>query len=248
LRDSNRQRHRLPLPGDDEAHVWTALLSETTPRLTVLAGLLSPEEKQRAARFLRPDDQARYIVTHGILRQLLSRYLSVAPAMLGFSMSAFGKPALTQRTGERPLSFNLAHSGDVILYVVASGRRVGVDVEAIRTDLDIMELAQRQFSLQETNALKVILPPERTEAFFRCWTRKEAYVKARGEGLSFPLDKFTVTMKRDEMPELRWVENDPSGLQPWSMFHLEPLSGYAGAVVVEGRNVNLLSYPWPSSS
>jgi 4'-phosphopantetheinyl transferase len=193
---------------------------------------------------LRPDDRSRYIAAHGILRQLLGRYLSIAPAELAFGQNAFGKPLLTAGTGRTAVSFNLAHSGDLILYAFASDYRVGIDVEAINTDLDVTELAQSQFSLHEIQTLQAMMPSERTSAFFRCWTRKEAYLKARGEGLVFPLGQFSVSFAADVPPGIRWAADDPTVAARWSMFDLTPAPGYAGAIVVEHPSIHLVSRPW----
>lgn len=208
--------------------------------LTVFEDLLSDEERQTAARFLRPRDRSRYVAAHGILRQLLGQYESVAPARLVFAKNAHGKPELAPLADQPPITFNLAHSEDVIVCVVGLGRRVGVDVEAIQTDLDVMRIAESQFSQAEAEALRAISLPERGEAFFRCWTRKEAYVKARGEGLSIPLTQFTVSFGRNEPPGLKWVMDDLSAPARWSVFDFTPTPGYAGAVVVEGRPVRLI--------
>ena len=234
----------LPIPPDHEVHVWITLLSQVGSDLSALSDRLSPEEKQKAARFLRAEDRERYIVAHGGLRELLGRYLSTAPAELEFEVNAFGKPSLCPRQGVRPLSFNLAHSGDVVLYGITGGRPVGVDVEAIRADLNVLELAQGQFSTPEVGALQATRPSEQTAAFFRCWTRKEAYVKARGEGLGFPLKQFSVCFGDNEPPAVQWAADDPSASERWSVFDVVPTPGYAGAVVVEGKTGCLVSRHW----
>ncbi len=235
---------RLPRPGNGEAHVWTLWLPDVLPGLPAMEPLLAIEEARKAGRFVRSEDRSRYIAAHGILRQMLGRYLSAAPADLRFVSNDCGKPALDQPGGMPPLSFNMAHSGEVLLYVVASDHRVGVDVEAIRTDLEVMELARNQFAPQETKTLQAITRPERTEAFFRCWTRKEAYVKARGEGLGVPLKQFAVSFKQGDPPGVQWAADDPAASERWSMFDLVPAPGYAGAVVVEGRPVTLVTRRW----
>jgi 4'-phosphopantetheinyl transferase len=159
----------------------------------------------------------------------------------------FGKPELAPRPEQPPISFNMAHSGNVILYALADGSRVGVDVEAIRTDLDVMELAQAQFSPQEVDHLRAISPSEVAEAFYHCWTRKEAYVKARGEGLGFPLKQFSVSFGSNEPFAVQWASDDPLVSERWSMFGVSPAPGYAGAIIVEGRPVRLVSRHWGDS-
>jgi len=232
------------VPAADEVHVWMAWVSESTAAIPVLAELLSSVEKQVAERFLRVADRERYVVAHGILRQLLGRYVGVEPAELVFEAGKFGKPALVLGAELPPVSFNMAHSGDVILYAVAGGRRVGIDVEAVRMDRDLMELAESQFARDEIEALRVLEPIERAAAFYRCWTLKEAYVKARGEGLGFSLKEFSVTFGNREEPGVRWVSDDPQVAERWSVFGLSPAPGYAAALVVEGRPMRMLKRLW----
>jgi len=239
-----RMPAEVRLPECAEAHVWTAFVSEFSTQLSDLEQLLSREEQRAAARFRREADRDHYIIAHGILRRLLGRYLCIAPKDLDFTVNGFGKPAVALRPEQPPLSFNLAHSGDLVLYAVAINRRIGVDVEKIRSELDVMELARSQFSTPEVLALTAVSLPERLGAFFRCWTRKEAYVKARGEGFHFPLNKFAVTFGAEEMPRLSWIDHDLGASYDWSMFHLDPAPGYAGAVTVEGREVQLVSRFW----
>jgi 4'-phosphopantetheinyl transferase len=242
---NQRMPEHLSLPGENEVHVWTVLVSETLANLANLEGFLSLDEIRIAARLRRPVDRDRYVVAHGILRRLLGAYLSLAPEELVFTTGEFGKPAIVLGAKQPSLTFNLAHSGDIVLFGVAVDRRLGVDVEAIRSELDVMELAQSQFSTIEIDGLRSFSPNERIQAFFRGWTRKEAYIKARGEGLNFPLNRFAVTLKGEEVPRLQWVENEPEAPRNWSMFHLDLLPGYAGALVVEGQKINLVSYIWP---
>jgi 4'-phosphopantetheinyl transferase len=218
------------------------MLTEFGPDLASLESLLSPAEKLRAARFIRQEDRDRFIVAHGVLRQILGRYLSLDPVGLVFETGEFGKPAIVVPAGLPALSFNMAHSGDAILYVIANGRRVGVDVEAVRSDRDFMALAESQFAAEEVDTLRAAGPDERTAAFYRCWTLKEAYVKARGEGLGFSLKQFAVTFGAS--PAVRWASDDPQVAERWSVFGLSLASGYAGALIVEGRPMRLVSRQW----
>ena len=221
-----------------------AFVSESMATIPALEQLLSSDERCIAGRFLRLVDRNRYIVAHGILRQLLGRYLACEPAGLAFETGEFGKPTVVLRTERPAVSFNMAHSGDVILYAVANGCRVGVDVEAIRVDRDLMELAESQFSRDEVAALQAIESVERAAAFYRCWTLKEAYVKARGEGLGFPLKQFSVTIGSQESPAIRWVSDDPLAAERWSVFGFSPAPGYAGALMAEGRSMRRIERRW----
>ena len=234
----------IHLPGDSEAHIWTAFLSECLQQLGYYAQLLSLEERDKADRFHRPDDRARSIVSHGILRYLLGTYLSVEPAELGFVQNVFGKPSLVHCHGRPVLSFNLSHSGDVILFAVTGDHRIGVDIERIRESSELMEVARAQFSEREFNALQGLAKEEQTGAFFRCWTRKEAYIKARGEGLGFPLRQFSMSIGRVDPPVVLWVADDPEAAGRWSVSDFSDLAGYAGAVVCEGGSTRFVRRRW----
>ena len=238
---TKRISEKLHFPSGDEAHVWTVWFSQWEPHISVFELLLSTEENERAGRYVRREDRNRFVVAHGILRQLLGRYLSVEPQGLAFSLNAFGKPALIRGVGQPTLSFNLSHSGDVILYAMTAGRRVGVDIEAIRPSLDPMEIAQGQFSEREFKALLDREGAERIEAFFRCWTRKEAYLKARGEGLGYPLRNFSVSIGCDEPPQVTWAADDPDVGARWAVLPIAEIPGYAGAVVCEGGDTRFVS-------
>jgi len=234
----------IRLPEEDEVHVWNVNGADAVPALSALEGILSPEERQRADRLVLAADRRRFVAAHGILRQLLGAALGLEPSALEFVANAFGKPALGPRRGQANVSFNLAHSGGVVLIALAAGRRVGVDVELVRADFDVLELAGAVFSARERQDLASIAPAGRTAAFFRGWTRKEAYVKACGEGLSRPLRDFSVTLGPDEPPGVMGDSGDLAHPGPWSVFDLAPAAGHFGAVVVEGPPVRLLVRPW----
>lgn len=232
----------LCLPAENEVHVWTVRVTEYSDFLIDLQRLLSPAEAQAAGRFVYPADRVRYIVAHGVLRQLLSEYLGTPAQQLVFVSEKYGKPSLASMAGPPPLRFNLSHSGDLVLYGITRSRAVGVDVEAIRPDIEIMDLAKNQFSAKEMELLGETPHSDQTDAFFRCWTRKEAYLKARGEGLGYPLDRFTVELNQEDRPKILWVEDDPDAPERWSLLHLNSLDGYAGAVAVEGQGIELVAH------
>ena len=231
-------------PGRDEVHVWSIRVSSAASSLGALERLLAPDEQARAARFLREADSHRFVAAHGGLRQLLGRYLSLPPAALGFTIGEFGKPALADAAAGRALSFNLSHAGDWILIALAAGQAVGVDVEFIRPDLDFMPIARTQFSPDEVTALTAEPPGAQANAFFRCWTRKEAYLKARGQGLAYSLREFSVAFGTEARPELRWVADDPSAAGRWTVLDCAPAADYAGAVVVDGSAMRLVVRSW----
>lgn len=183
-----------------------------------------------------------------MLRFLLGQYLSMDPAALTFGVSSRGKPELAGGDGPRRLTFNLAHSGEMIVCAFAAGRRIGVDVEVLRDDVDVLEIADGQFSPMEAASLRAMQPAERLPAFFRCWTRKEAYVKARGEGLGFPLNQFAVSFLPGDPPAFQWFADDVTEIERWSMADVPLADGYAGAVVVEGKRMDLICRNWESAT
>lgn len=182
-----------------------------------LAGLLSEDERRRAERFVFERDRRRYTVARARLRQLLAERLGAAPESLQLAYSAHGKPALARRPGQRDLRFNVSHCGDVAAYAFTEGREVGVDVEEVRVLPDADEVAMRFFSQRERAAYLRLPASERPRGFFNCWTRKEAFVKAVGDGLSHPLETLDVSLA-------------PAG---WVLSSFVPAAGMVGAVAVQ---------------
>ncbi len=160
-------------------------------------------------------------------------------APLGFALGPYGKPELEGEEGEDALRFNLSHSDALALCAVTRARAVGVDLERIRARIDEVEIAERYFSLREVEQLRAVPPQLRSAAFFRCWTRKEAYIKARGEGLSHPLAQFGVSFGERDPPALFGPEPEGVPLPGWTLLSLEPGPGYAGAVVAAGTDWTL---------
>ncbi len=231
--------------GDGEVHVWQAGLELVASEIQSLFDLLSADERDRAARFHFPRDRNRFIIARGRLRSLLSRYLGVAPNQLEFDYSPYGKPALSEGCGGGSLRFNLSHSHKLALYVVARHREVGIDVEYRRADLADEEIARRFFSPREVSTLLALPAEMRLEAFFNCWTRKEAYIKARGEGLSLPLDQFDVTLAPGEAAALIRTLGDPQEASRWSLAQIFPGPGYSAALAVEGQLGEIKYWRWP---
>jgi 4'-phosphopantetheinyl transferase len=178
----------------DEISIWITELDRDQGVVKNLEQILSPEEKVRAARFHFVRDRDRFVVGRGTLRRLLGAYSKLAPEGLRFHYGPQGKPSLDTRDGGSPVYFNLAHTKGLALYAFALTREVGIDLEFIQADFSVEEIARRYFSKSEYDEL-LALPAEcRAEAFFLCWTRKEAYIKARGEGLHIDLKNFDVTL------------------------------------------------------
>jgi len=228
----------------NEVHVWKIYLK--APGLSDKRGVLSPDEQVRASRFRFHTDSDRFVAARSSLRTILARYLLTGPEELKFGVNSFGKPHLVADLDKLGLRFNLSHSHDVALLAVARNRDVGVDVEWMRSDFATEDVARRFFSRFEVNQLDSIAPELKTEAFFNCWTRKEAYIKARGEGLSFPLDQFDVAFAPDARPALLRNRREPSEVSRWTFEELAPASGYAAALAIEGNLSRLLLWDFQS--
>ena len=215
-----------PLTGLD-VHVWRVALDRPSASVAALAGLLSAEEMDRAARFVFERDRRRYIVARAALRQLIARYVGRAPDSVPFRYGKFGKPRLDGRSGP---AFNVSHSEECALIAVSRRGALGVDIEAIRELRDAEDIATRFFAPGEVARLMALPAAVRTGAFFTCWTRKEAYLKALGSGLAKPLDAFEVTFGAGEPPRLT-VLGDREETARWTVHDLRPVDGFAAALV-----------------
>jgi len=228
---------------DDEVHVWRTTLDMAESDLAKLRRILSPGERARVDRFHFEADRRRSVIGRGYLRLLLGEILGSPANELKLEYDEFGKPSLTAGQG-LPLQFNVSHSGDVILIAITVGRAVGIDVERIRTDLDLDGIAARFFSANENKVLASLAGPARYQAFFACWTRKEAYLKARGIGLSLPLDQFDVSFLPNEEPRLLATRHDPAEAGQWRLQALEVSGGYAAALAIPSSIWKLKCWNW----
>lgn len=225
--------------GADEVHCWRVSLAQPEPAIRKLAQLLNHEESARAARFHFSRDHNRFVVARAGLKLILSRYLKTNPGKIQFSYSAYGKPSLAGDHSASELQFNLGHSHEIAIYAFSLRRQLGIDIEHIRPEVSGDEIAERFFATEEVAALREVPPNGRIEAFFNCWTRKEAYIKARGEGLTFPLGDFVVTMIPGEPARLLTVRDAPQEAARWFLRELDPGPGYVAAVAVETSGWNL---------
>jgi 4'-phosphopantetheinyl transferase len=228
----------VELPAD-EVHVWRASLSQPPERLERWRGALAPDERERAARFHFERDRRRFVAARGQLREVLSRYAGLAAGDLRFLYASHGKPYLADESGGAWLRFNVSHAGELALYAVARGRELGVDIEEVRADVEHEEIAGQFFSAPEAAALRALAAGLRREAFFLCWTRKEAYIKGIGEGLSLPLDSFDVSLTPGEPAALLAVRGDAREAARWTLKDLDVGPGYHAALVAEGRDWDL---------
>ncbi|HLI09709.1 MAG TPA: 4'-phosphopantetheinyl transferase superfamily protein [Ktedonobacteraceae bacterium] len=228
---------------ENQVHVWRNFLHASQEVRDRMLSVLSEEERIRAGRFYFERDRQRWIMAHGVLRILLARYLHLEPEKLLFVSNEYGKPALAPLYESR-LEFNLSHSRDIALYALTNDRQVGVDIEYMKDGIEYDELARVSFSPNERAVLRSLPQEAKHEAFFNCWTRKEAYIKARGMGLSLPLDLFDVSLLSGKPAALLASREDPREAQRWTFQHLFPGPGYAGALAVEGSGWQLHCWQW----
>lgn len=223
---------------ENDIHVWRADLNIPAWRLKLVAQTLSSDEQQRAERFYFEQDRTHFIAGRGLLRTILGRYLDLEPSKLQFSYSFRGKPALVNTNSTETLYFNLSHSNGLALYAVTRSRSIGIDLEHVRPMPDAEKLAQRFFSPQEYAVISTLLPEQKQEAFFNAWTRKEAYLKATGDGLA-GLEQVEVSVTPGEPAELLSIQGDRQIASQWSVYQLTPAPGYIAALAVEGHNWHL---------
>lgn len=212
-----------------EVHVWYRSLNHKTAEALPYE-VLSPEEKARAARFLVDRPRIEFVLTRAALRVLLAAYLGRAPQELKFSYSAQGKPFLENDATD--LRFNVSHTDGLSALAFVRGREVGVDVEKFRPECEPAKLAERFFSASERQFISRLSGRALDQAFCRCWTRKEAYIKAKGGGLSIPLDEFDVSVAEDQPAALLATRPDPLEVGRWALYGLPVEAGYAGALAL----------------
>jgi 4'-phosphopantetheinyl transferase len=233
----------IPALSRDEVHMWR-IAPPPVESLRQLAALLSGEERERAARFHFERDREQFCVAHGALRLLLGAYVGCPPRHLNFRAGPHGKPELAGAAGSSDVSFNLAHSHELVLVAVARGLRVGVDLEYMHTDFEFDDIARRFFSPGETAELHALSPPARRQAFFSIWARKEALLKASGEGLS-RLNQVDVSV--DAPVDLRPASGHPGERVHWCLVRLDVGEEYAAALAVEGPAFRLKCWDSPAA-
>ena len=212
--------------------VVVSRLDELLEEVRKSAALLSDAEQGRASRFVFNRDRCRFIVARAWLRRLLAARLRVRPESVELGYEEYGKPFLC---AEPDLRFNVSHADDVAVYAFARGRKIGIDVERIRLVHDADAIAARFFSRAESEAYLALDPDDKPLGFFNCWTRKEAFVKALGEGLHCPLDSFDVSLAPDETAKILQVRNTPGDDCGWHVSSFHPVPGFVAAVVCENR-------------
>lgn len=237
----------LPGPGAPqftgaELHLWRAVLDQPAHIMAEMRPLLSLDEQHKAQRFRRARDQQRYIAGRALLRLILSRYLDLSPNRIEFVYGPHGKPMLADSGATYSLHFNLAHAEHLALYAIARHQELGVDLEYMNPQLDIARLARRVLSPRELALAQTLPTAQQSEYFYRCWTRKEAFVKASGAGLSGPLDRLDIPPALHTPITFSDPTQPASG--PWTILEYTPASRFVAALVVSGTACDLACWKW----
>ncbi|MGC2060966.1 MAG: 4'-phosphopantetheinyl transferase superfamily protein [Candidatus Sulfotelmatobacter sp.] len=224
---------------EDEVQLWRVDLEAIRSHEFRWQEVLSSDETARAARFHFAADRQRFVASRAWLRTILAAFLVAEPRELNFSYSKNQKPSLGSAYAKSGIGFNVSHSGGIALYAFARHREIGVDVEQIRRDFDVESIAERFFSVSEREQLAALPEFEKVDAFFRCWTRKEAYIKAIGEGLSLPLSQFDVSLEALETNALLSTRPDSAEADQWTIREVPGGTGYRAALCVHGQDWRL---------
>jgi 4'-phosphopantetheinyl transferase len=221
-------------------HVWTLRTGASDAVAANFEPVLAPDEKDRAARFRFDRLRHSFVIRRGALRYLLGRYLDRHPASIRFNYGSKGKPAVASAVG---IEFNTTHSGGLSVFAFTVGCQIGVDLEQIRLLTETQHIADRFFCSEEAAEIMSLPPSERERAFFYCWTRKEAYVKAIGDGLSAPLDEFRVTLQPNQPARFIHLAHDMKAAKAWTLHDLRLASDYAAALAYRDRQRSLSVFP-----
>lgn len=228
---------------DDAVHVWCVDLQRSPTEIAALFQLLAADERQRAEQFYFERDRHSFTVCRGLLRVVLGRYLGQSPDTIQFCYGDRGKPALASEV--MPLQFNVSHSHGMALYAITLKARVGVDLEKMRSLRDVEQLTRRFFAEREAELISQLYGDAQQQAFFNAWTRKEAFLKATGHGLAYELNQVEVSLLPGEPAQLLRIPGEEKTSHAWWLQALEPLPGYAAALVVEGQPQQLDCWQLP---
>ena len=233
-----------PALTEDAIHTWCVSLRQPSHKITQLAQLLSSDECDRASRFVFDRDREKYTVARGTLRLLLGQYLNSQPEQIQFSYGPQNKPYPAKESNQSTLQFNLAHSQNMAVYAITRHQELGVDIEAIRPMDDKEQIARRFFSSTECDSLISLPKEQQLIGFFNCWTRKEAFLKATGDGLTRPLDSFNVSLTPGAPAKLQSIGGSTKTAEDWSLFELKPAEGYIGAIAIPGKQWQVSCWCW----
>jgi 4'-phosphopantetheinyl transferase len=223
-----------------DVHIWTLRTGASHSAAAKLERVLNRDETERAARFRFDHLRQSFVITHGAVRCLLARYLKLDPASIQFNYGSKGKPALASVTG---IQFNVTHSGGLAAVALTVGCELGLDIEYIRPLSEMTQIASQFFCTEESSEIMSLPPNERERAFFCCWTRKEAYIKAIGDGLSAPLDQFRVTLRPGQPARFVHIGHDKTAAEAWTLHDLCLASDYTAALAYRDRPRTLSLFP-----
>ena len=227
-----------------EVHVWLIPLDTPGESEPVAYHMLSADEMARADRFRFERDRKRFTMARAAMRAILARYVGTDPRRVAFDCGEHGKPELVTVPNASELKFNFSHSSGLALLGVTRRVPLGIDIEAVRGDFAAEEIAHSFFSADEVRRLLELPEGQRTEAFFCCWTMKEAYVKALGQGLAIPLDSFSVAFQLNNPAALLRAETDANGVNRWTFYDIRVHPAYKAALVVEGKDHEIHQFEW----
>ncbi len=227
-----------------KVHVWHASLEQPLDVVQRLEAVLSEEERQRARQFRYEEHRRSFVVSRGILRNLLSHYTSLKPEEVQYKYTLAGKPHLANADGSSDLCFSLSHAGLLVLYAFSWGRQVGIDVECIRPMEEMDQIATNNFASREYREYRSLSSQEQLQAFYNGWTRKEAFIKATGDGLSFPLQEIEVSLRPAEPAQLLTLYGSREEARRWALHDVKTWDGYAAALVVEGNDHTISHKQW----
>jgi 4'-phosphopantetheinyl transferase len=230
---------------NDNVDVWRASLHMDASSLSALREFLVEDERMKADRLRFKRVRENYVAARGSLRLILAAYLNKQPKNLEFQYGQHGKPSLADGLNRKGITFNMSHSHGMALYCVGLEREIGADIEKIRTDMSFEKIGKRFFSSLEYETLKQLPDDQLKNGFFNCWTRKEAYIKAKGEGLSSLISRFAVSLVPGEPAALLDHQLDAGEINRWSLIDLDVGPGYTAALAVEGKGVTVTrKEPW----
>jgi 4'-phosphopantetheinyl transferase len=229
---------------EKEVHVWRADLAINEYFQSAFLELLSPDEKNRAGKFRFPEDRRNFIAARAILRLLLGKYLARGAAEISFHYSKFGKPGIAD---DNSFQFNISHSQNMALFAFTKKFDIGVDIEFVNPDIEVKDIAANFFSANEIMNLLALPEEQQALGFFNCWTRKEAFIKAVGEGLSFPLDKFEVSLEPGKPAKLLATDWDREAVSKWSLYSISPGVNFVGCLAMEGFVNDVICWNWQMS-
>ncbi|MEO8211506.1 MAG: 4'-phosphopantetheinyl transferase superfamily protein [bacterium] len=219
----------------NEIHIYQSTLEKTAAEINDLESILSTDELTKAYRYKFEADKNNYIVCRALLRNILSDYLSIKPSLITFSYYEKGKPYINNSF----IKFNLAHSHNYAVFAFTPGKEVGIDIEYYRELQDALQIAKRYFSKSEIEEFENTSHENIKIAFFNCWTRKEAFIKAVGEGLSYPLADFSVTLNPED-PKILWIKTKPNEIKKWSLHDIKVKENYISSLAIKSNDSEIV--------